>query len=32
MYEARRWRGDGEEGVVVADIQLLDVGDETCVG
>ena len=32
VYKERRWRGDEKEGGVVADVRLLDVGDETCVG
>ena len=32
MYEERGCKGDEEEGGVVADVRLLDVGDKTCVG
>jgi hypothetical protein len=33
MHDERRWREDEEGGAdIVADVWLLDVGDETCVG
>jgi len=27
MYDERRWRGDEEEGEVVADVRLLEIGE-----